>query len=149
MTKTSDASASAPVTDLTPALMEAYERRGGWGPEMLRSFLDCVMAKHRGVTADWDDDAGESWARLFAGGDVVGHVCVHAPLVFVRSPLNQAEVWSCASDVIVMAVPDFEAPVFAVEVPALRRLFPTVREFPTHALDERRLSIGDICWATI
>lgn len=80
--------------DVSSTLREAWDRRAAWGPAEVRRALEAVTAvREEGARPDWDEDAGEGWARVLDDAGVVALVSARLPLVIVRSPLVTADVF--------------------------------------------------------
>ncbi|MEZ4312948.1 MAG: hypothetical protein R3F14_33420 [Polyangiaceae bacterium] len=111
-----------------------------------RSALETLVADVPGARLDWDEDAGESWARVLQDGNVVAYLWARGPLGFVHTAASKIvlRLRSKGLDVIVLedlAKDSLSAPRDLVERLAGRSV--------SEVLDHQGFSAEDLAWATL
>jgi len=94
---------------------------------------------------DWDDGAGEDWARLLDDDQVLAIICMDRPLIFTFHdvPPYNAEVAALHC----VQVDDIDDVNFSCDLGTLMAVFPV--GFPMDDWDSDAFSAGDLWWATI
>ena len=69
------------TSDIDPTLRAALSSVGG--AELSRWMLPVIATSISTATMDWDEDAGESWARFLVGDHLVAFVFMKAPLAIL------------------------------------------------------------------
>jgi hypothetical protein len=100
---------------------------------------------------DWDEDAGEDWARVLTGGKVAVLVSLIGPLAIVigdATGWDRAEAGEGPGGVVVLEVPGLDAVVLRCDPGVLRAAFGD-RVVDNPALDADAFSAGDLWFATV
>jgi hypothetical protein len=134
------------TVDLTPALTEAI-RRGPWSVEGARD-LAATLARRTGATVEWDEDAGERWARVLTGRHVLALVRTDLRLVLHRTDWAGRPPPDLTSEVVLTPIENFDECIFEADRQVLRSAFPSLVSAP-ESLDAERFSISDLWWATV
>ena len=131
------------MTDITSLLRTAISRSIGWNREAFDGVLRTVSGSLKGVMIDWDPEAGENWARILLGKEVVGLVSVRCPFVILLRGVARDIL---LKDVVTILAVDTTADrVFKVDREVLQQL--TGREVSDNWNPEK-CSIDEIWWAT-
>lgn len=111
-----------------------------------RSLLEWLSASVEGAKADWDEEAGEDWARVLVGTQVVAFVWMRAPLAIVSSVPESVLSGLAERQVAVAQVPDMGSACLCVE----RRS--CVTQFAGRPISDvfnhECFSAEDLVWAT-
>ena len=95
---------------------------------------------------DWDQGAGENWARLIVNQRVVAFVHMQKPLVIVAAEVSGVADELRAMGVPTIMVPDVDTPFLHAERNLIAKL--ADRQI-SEVLDEAQFSAEDLVWATI
>ena len=154
------------MIDITATMESFIAGKAGWrrqrGAELARA-----TARQLGGELDWDEDAGEDWARVLTGGKVAVLVSLTGPLAIVigdrtgwsgpeaskNSGIGEAagvdEVAGAgAGAVVVIEVPELDATVLRCDPGVLRAAFGD-RVVDNPALDADAFSAGDLWFCTV
>lgn len=104
-----------------------------------QSFRERLAALARVLVAevDWDEGAGELWARLITGGQVAAALSVRGPILFVREASVPGEL-----ALTVVRVPAMDAAVLSCDKAVLQRFF--AQDLFTEQFDHTRFSFDDL-----
>jgi hypothetical protein len=133
------------MIDISEILAKVVLARAAWSVDAAHEFFGSV-AQALVADIDWDEDAGEQWARLVRGNAVVAMAWVSAPLLLVDA--------EHASDLAVLSVSELSILVTsleAVEITANReRLFEVFGDRAhSVALESDCFSAEDLWYATV
>lgn len=133
------------MIDISQTLVKAARAREGWSEAAAHDFFRAV-AQSQFAHVDWDEDAGEQWARFVRGSEVVAMAWVPASLVFADAELASDRVAIPVSELSVL-VPSLGA----IELTADRRCLSALHRDRVHsvALDSACLSAEDPWCATV
>ena len=136
--------------DLTPLLSEARQFSSRWSKDKVRQAAKCILQHLRGTTLDWDEWAGEEWARVLLDRTVLALIHVQTPLVFMLATYLRKDLASELSEIgsHTVSVDDFEEKHYKVDQSRLKEVFPG-KLWPSDAIDPEKLSIFDLWWATV
>src|SRR3954463_15310943 len=102
------------------------------------------------LRAEWDQDAGEQWVRLFKTATLLGLVWVPGPLVIETKGHREVatEVTAVTGTYCeIVVVPHMSSPVLAVQPNRINDIWPD-REWPSGAIDVQAMSALDLWYAT-
>lgn len=115
--------------DISSALRQAFDRRASWSPREVRRLLEAVIAVPGAATfADWDEDAGEDWARVVDDAGVVALVSARLPIVIARSSLITAGVLGLPPEPEVVPVDATDTSLLRADAEALSTAFPEIEQ---------------------
>lgn len=133
--------------DLTALLIQAYEQRSSWSEETLVSTLHLLGTLFPFASLDWDQDAGENWARFLRRNNVFIYVRVDMPVVIVLSTYA-SEVESLFSNkVTVITVPDMAVQNYSLDASEIDRLFP--ENIWSSEVNPDKFSIDELWYTTV
>ncbi|WP_236788933.1 hypothetical protein [Amycolatopsis sp. GM8] len=75
------------------------------------------------LTVDFDDDAGEDWARLMQDGGVIGFVSMVRPLVFIQALHGEAIHNESPDGPVVIFVPRVDDAIFRCDPESIVTMF--------------------------
>lgn len=113
--------------DISHALRQAFERRSSWGPKDVRRLLDAVIAvAGQAAAGDWDEGAGEGWARVVDDAGVLALISARLPIVIGRSSLCASGVlgWPDPETVLVETI---DTSLLGADADALATAFPEIQ----------------------
>ncbi|MBE6949957.1 MAG: hypothetical protein E7451_01300 [Ruminococcaceae bacterium] len=118
----------------------------------LREFYHCICAlqsEFPGMTLDWDDGAGERWARLW-DGDWWFMVHRRLGIAFMRGPHDAAPIPSSIAHLTIVPVTGIDAEEWYLDVDQLCRDFPEIGWHAcADAVDPTAFSLSDLYYATV
>jgi hypothetical protein len=133
--------------NLTTAFLTAYERKDNWSKADLLRTLRLIASKLPFATLDWDEEAGEMWARFLRREDAFIYVRVEMPLIFVLSTYF-SEVESLLRPMVVtLAVPNMIARNYSLDPSEIGRFFPE-HIWPVE-VNPVTFSINELWYATV
>jgi len=136
------------MTDLTERLLTAASRGA---THELGPLVDSLSEQVRGhgITVDWDDGAGEDWARVFDHSAFMAIIWRRGPFAIALTELPApVATWLEKSGLDVLRVPSFDTPSFRLE----RSAVPVVMgadQWPEDEVPLEGMSIRDLWWATV
>lgn len=106
------------TTDLSPLLdfLAGLSWSRQEGLEAARTFL-----RDRSTQLDYDDSVGENWARVLKDGNLVAHVYLERPLIFVEPTLVIPP--RLAAQIVILSV-NHEEELFTATPESIGRAFP-------------------------
>ena len=117
--------------DITPALRRAVVNADRWSPDDVRSVVKVIAGSRSGRSIDWDEDAGEGWARITDETGVVALVCSSLPLVLgLEAELRDLQ--RLVSGVEMVGVAFFEARNLTADRTVLFEAFPALAAHDDH-----------------
>ncbi|WP_431931218.1 hypothetical protein [Nonomuraea jabiensis] len=129
------------MTDIGDQVRSAASRAAAWGPG---AALDTAALLAPGGAVDWDEGAGESWARALDGDEVAALVSVRLPLLF--APPGRLAGAALPAEVVAVAVDDLDEAVLSCPEAALAAAFgPGV----AGRLDPDAFSANDLWYVTV
>jgi hypothetical protein len=131
--------------DISSVLTDAASAR--WQNVKPMEVLQMIAAK-AGPEADvdWDDGAGELWGCVLDATHVVGFVAMKMPLVVLTEEVLSLQGNLEELGVRVIIVPNMLDQVLTTT----RDILQMVAGYPvSDAIDVRRFSAQELCWATI
>ena len=111
-----------------------------------RQLLMWLAAQIEGSTTDWDEGAGENWARVLVGSDVVAFLFMKAPLDIVSNVPEGVFVTLALREVTVFRVGHMDVQALRSDRAAIVQL--AGRPLSDH-FDHEQFSAEDLVWATI
>lgn len=133
------------LLDIDPTLRAALS--SVCGAELSRRMLPVIATSVPTATMDWDEGAGESWARFLVGDRVVAFVFMEAPLAILLDDIYEPLASDLASSgCSSVRVASMESAILCSSRHAVLQLAgrPVSENF-TH----ERFSAEDLVWATI
>lgn len=119
------------LKDMLVVLKRAGAKKKFENQEEFRNVLMQIEAADRGLVLDWDDGAGEEWARF--SSSEVGKVCMINSVIglaFLRAGYENQEVLQLLEDCEVVFVEDFHSGEWFID------------------LDKLRKEVWEMCWKT-
>ena len=107
---------------VTAQIERAGRRREGW-TSTIASVAAWVYAARRGLTVDWDADAGEAWIRLIGADGTVAYIGADLPLLLTS---DAAEAWPYP--IVVIEVSDLRETLLGCNPEVLEAVFGNVRD---------------------
>ena len=129
------------------SLRRALHRRDEWSHDRAKRVMQSLLAAVASAWLDWDEGAGESWARLLIGDKFAALVSLEMPLVIIRNSLmGYANGLSELDGIEVVPVSGFDDRSYSIDRELAQALqLPRLEaEF-----DTRHFSITEFWWATI
>jgi hypothetical protein len=138
------------MTDLSQVLRRARESATDWSKGHLSEALQACSTLIEHVHLDYDDFAGESWARALVGDAVVAIVHNDVPLAFLLDKHANDQLLHNLDEqgVVVVTIADFDAKEFSANASILNEVF-GLEEWPTEAVNPSAFSILDLWWASL
>jgi hypothetical protein len=134
------------MIDIAPQLESFIRHKHGWSLERSVHVAAAIAAELK-TRLNWDEDAGEDWARLLFKDQAGVMIYMAGPLVVTSSDVA-AQVAVIASDVPVISVPTLDALVLTCDAQTLRAAFGNqVWENP--ALNPEHFSADELWFCTI
>jgi len=134
------------VVDITAPIKAARDRADAWSWDRsvaaIRSFAD-----HNGLTLDWDQGAGEAWARLIDAGRPVALLWTRIPFGFVDPRAIELKRVLRQAAIEFVELPDFDEPILRLDIRDVEPVVDASR-WPD-AVVPARLSASDLWWATV
>jgi hypothetical protein len=132
---------------LVEALRGAVRRRGEWNRDRAKRAIEYLLAAIAGSRLDWDEGAGEAWARLVIGDDLAALISLEWPLVLVRASLehytgNGPELEGAET----FPVSDFDDRRYSIDDVLTEGLGIVVTDAE---FDPRHFSLKELWWATV
>jgi hypothetical protein len=133
------------MIDISATLVKAVLARAGWSETAAHDFFSSVALALL-ADIDWDEDAGEQWARFIRGDVVVAMAWVSAPLLIADSEVA-ADLGVMDVSELTVLVPSMQA----VEITADRQCLFELFGDRAHsvALDSACFSAEDLWYATV
>lgn len=116
------------------------------GDDRSQQLLRWLAAQIEGSTTDWDHGAGESWARVLVGGDVVAFLFTRAPIAIVSNVPEGILAGLALRNVTVLRVGHMDSQVLCSDRAAITEL--AGRALSDH-FDHDQFSAEELVWATI
>lgn len=135
-----------PVIDITPWVKTAREAAGNWDWTQLVSRIR-MLAASEGWAVDWDQGAGEAWARVLDGTSPVALVWTAIPFAFVHPRASELRRLLAGSGVEILELSDFDEPILRLDPDALNEVI-EFKRWP-EVITPSRLSASDLWWATV
>jgi hypothetical protein len=137
-------------SNLTPYLLEARLRSTSWTNADFQRLVSNLLESVGESSLDWDQGAGEGWARILVGNQVVAIVRFDEPLVFL---LDRYLTGSLANElqehkIVLVRTGDMDSKTYKLDVESIRDIFPNL-QWPYEAIDPGELSVLDLWWATV
>ena len=118
----------------------------------LHEFYKCICALQSelpGMTLDWDDGAGEAWARLW-DSDLWFMMHRRIVTVFMRSSTETPRIPSSIAHLTIVPVDSIDAEEWYLDVDQLREDLPEIAWHAClDAVDPSALSLNDLHYATV
>ncbi|MEV4420723.1 hypothetical protein AB0L40_12215 [Patulibacter sp. NPDC049589] len=112
--------------DITEALARATTLAASWTVDSVHAATRrLAAASDSRLTIDWDDDAGEDWARLLDGPTVVALISAQIPLLIVSDSLPKPAL-STTDEFVVLTVGEMDTAALSANVEVLRSAFPQI-----------------------
>jgi len=133
--------------DLTVLFLQAYEQKNSWSEEALVSTLHLLGTLFPFASLDWDEDAGESWARFLRRNNVFIYVRADMPVVIVLRAYASEVESALSGQVVVINVPSMSAQNFSFDVSEIGRLFP--EHIWSSDVNPNSFSIDELWYTTV
>ena len=137
------------MIDVTAKMKSFIAAKAGWRPEQGKELAQ-VLARQFGDGLDWDEDAGEDWARVLEGEKVTVLVCMTGPMaIVIGDAASRVFVDTGDADaLVVIYVPEFDAVVLHCDAIVLRDAFGD-RVWDNPALDTDAFSASELWFCTV
>jgi hypothetical protein len=130
--------------DISTLLTQAMAR--GWSEADAAALLADARASLPGITVDWDQGAGEYWARCIRDGRVVAFVGMKWPLVILLASAGDApDAWRGSVEVLLVEAMD--ASTLRADSEVLRQF--AVRQPQSSAFNPKAFSAEDLVWLSV
>lgn len=120
------------MTDISPVLRRAAATVAHWSVGDVRAAATALSSGESSRHADWDEEAGERWARVLDDDGVIGFVSGQVPLIIVRSGV---EPFAAEAAVEVVKVNATDADELRADLGAIQEALPelaaAIRDDPT------------------
>lgn len=110
------------------------------------AVLSWLCAALSGAREDWDQGAGENWARVFINQRVVAFVNMRRPVVVVAAEARSVVPELRVKGVPTIMVPNMDTPVLRADRDLIANL--ADRQI-SEVLNEAQFSAEDLVWATV
>lgn len=139
------------MTDLTAAFLDANKR-----PKLdtdcveLHSLLQKIAKLYKNAKIDWDDLAGEEWARILCLPDVVCLIHKRIRLAFVLETYDCAGISEILKDFCVVRIDSWKEEKWSIDYELLREIVPYFEwETCKAVIDTDKFSLSDFYVATV
>lgn len=116
-----------------------------------RSIIEQLIQANKNIVLDWDDGAGEEWARLIQ--KEVGVICmIHTKIgvAFVRHKYLNREAMGILNSLVVEEVLDYNSEDWYIDLSELKDKTPEVSwNVSPHVIDTESMSLNDLYFATV
>jgi hypothetical protein len=129
--------------DIGDGLREATSK-GRWS-RLAVGEAALALAEMSGGDVDWDEGAGECWARVIVDGRLAGLISAAIPFAIVDAGLENRN-WG-AGGVVIIYVEDFDLPGMSCPVETLASAFGSSPRLDL--LDAGRFSANDLWYSTV
>lgn len=136
---------STAVGDLSRHFYAATRGRPQWTRDRARSLAESVTASLPNAQLDWDEDAGEDWARVVVDQWVVALVRIPIPLLLVLRA-EARDLSAMDPEVVVVPLDDMDSPDLRASTECILDAFPEREPSPT--LNPGAFSAMDLWYAT-
>lgn len=134
------------MIDITPVLDSFISSRPGWQPELSVQVASAI-ARELVTHLNWDEGAGEDWARVLLKHQAGVMIFMAGPLVVASLDVAQ-RVTMVTGDVPVVTVPALDTAVLSCKAETLRAAFGD-RVWNHPALDAERFSADELWFCTV
>lgn len=139
------------MKDMLKILLQAKEQRPSLKESDFIKILRQVLASDPSLTLDWDDGAGEEWARFFH--PTVGITCMISTklrLAFVRKAYDFGKIQAALENEEVVFTDDYSSEDWSIDLDRLRNDVPEIFwHTSADAVDASCFSLDDFYFATI
>jgi hypothetical protein len=134
------------MLDISEDLLKAASMRSEWTRDQGRLLALTLSDSIPDAGLDWDEDAGEEWARILVEEDVAALVRIRIPLVIVVRQEARRIGGEIGDAAILIVVDDMDALNLSAQEDSLLMAFPE-RELSAN-LDPEEFSSSDLWFAT-
>lgn len=131
-------------TDVSVSLAAAAE--GRWGLAQSVALVSSIVPAIEGASSDWDEGAGESWARVLVNDQVVAFIWMAGPLVILDASRAGLETELKAAHAQVVLVSNLASDELFADKPSVEGL---AQRPLSEAFDPACFSAEDLVWATM
>lgn len=117
-----------------------------WNLERARRVLQRLAVQTEGATVDWDEGAGENWARVLVGTRVRAFVWMKGRLVIAAAVPEDVVAELHRERIVVLQVPDMDSECFCADRSAITGF---AGRPISEALNEAQFSAEELVWATL
>jgi hypothetical protein len=134
------------MMDITAAITAFTAGKPDWRPER-GVWLGRAIAGRLDSELDWDEGAGEAWARVLDGGRVVVLICMLGPLLIVTGD-TAAGLADITAGLPVITVPSIDDEILECRGESLRAAFGE-QGWDAIGFDMACFSAGDLWYMTV
>lgn len=139
------------MQDLSKVLMKAKKKKVYKNIEEFMDVLNEIMNDEVNIVLDWDNDAGEEWARIVHRQK--GVVCMlnaKIGIVFARNNFIKNKTLKDLNSLFFVKVSSYSSEEWFVNLSLLEKELPEISwERCSNAIDVTSLSLDDLYFATI
>lgn len=139
------------MKDMLAVLKRAKEKKVFSGKQEFRQLLQQIQSADTSLQLDWDDDAGEEWARL--GNSIHGIVCMistNIGVVFIREAYDFEQIKEVCQELEVVFTKNYASNEWYVDKERLKREVPEIQWYVSEdSVDANGFSLEDFYFATI
>lgn len=139
------------MQDLSKILMEAKKKKVYKDIEEFEDVLNEIMSSEINIVLDWDNDAGEEWARfIHRQKGVVGMLNTKIGIVFICNNFLKSMTLKKLDSLFLVKVSNYSSEEWYVDLSLLEKELPEISwERCSDSIDVTRLSLDDLYFATI
>lgn len=139
------------MKNLNIILIKAKEKKYYSNLLEFRSIVEQIIQADKNIVLDWDDGAGEEWARFIQ--KEVGVICmIHTKIgvAFVRQKYLNIEAMAILNSLVVEDVLDYNSEEWYIDLSELKDKTPEVNwNVSPHVIDTEMMSLNDLYFATV
>lgn len=139
------------MQDLNIVFIKAKERKCYHNLLEFKSIVEQIMLVDKNIILDWDDGAGEEWARFTKSE--TGVICMmntKIGIVFVRQKYLNKETREILNSLVVVDVLDYNSEEWCIDLGVLEDKTPEISwNVSPHAIDTKKMSLDDLYFATV
>lgn len=139
------------MQDLSRILMEAKKKKVYENIDEFKDVLDEIMSSEINVVLDWDNEAGEGWARfIHRQKGVVGMLNTKIGIVFICDHFLKSITLKKLDSLFLVRVPSYSSEEWYVDLSLLEKEISEISwKKCFDDVDVTRLSLDDLYFATI
>jgi len=139
------------MQDLNIVFTKAKERKCYHNFLEFKSIVEEILLVDKDIILDWDDGAGEEWARFTKSE--TGVICMmntKIGIVFARQKYLNKETRNILNSLVVVDVLDYNSAEWYIDLGVLEDKTPEIRwNVSPLAIDTKKMSLNDLYFATV
>ncbi len=139
------------MKDLNTVFFKAKEKKCYRNLLEFQNIIEEIVLGDKEITLDWDNGAGEEWARFTKSE--VGVICMmnaKIGIAFVRQKYFDKDVLEILKSLVVVDVLDYSSDEWYIDLSVLENKTPEINwNVSPYAIDTNKMSLNDLYFATV